>query len=204
MVAVSAFGQSPDVRPIADRVDARYNHLSTLKADFAETYSGNGMSRQESGTLWLKKPGKMLWSYTAPQAKVFVTDGKTAWFYVPGEQQARKAPLKKLDDLRSPLRYLLGNTKLLKEFTGLKLVSSNDNGQALEGVPKGMEDHVTLVQLTIKQDEIVGIRIEQTDGSTTEFKFSNLQANAPIADAKFKPQVPDGVQWVETEDLSPQ
>ncbi len=68
--------------------------------------------------LWLKRPGKMLWDYREPQPKVFVTDGKWAWFYVPGERQARKAAVKKLDDLRSPLRYLLGKTKLERNLRG--------------------------------------------------------------------------------------
>ncbi|MBV9669342.1 MAG: outer membrane lipoprotein carrier protein LolA [Acidobacteriales bacterium] len=204
LLCAAAAGQSTDLKAVTDTVDRHYNHLTSLKADFVETYSGNGISRQESGTLLLRKPGKMLWNYTSPQAKVFVTDGKTAWFYVPGEQQARKAPLKKLDDLRSPLRYLLGSTKLLKEFNGLRQVASNDQGVVLAGVPKGMEDRVTDVALTVKGDTIVAIRIEQTDGSTTEFKFNNIETDVPVSEAKFKPQVPAGVQWIDSEDLSPQ
>src|SRR5215467_10552935 len=44
---------------IAKGTDARYNNIKTLKADFTEVYSGPGISRSESGTLWLKKPGRM-------------------------------------------------------------------------------------------------------------------------------------------------
>src|ERR1019366_5316734 len=103
-----------DVHAIADKVDQRYNHLQTLEAQFSETYSGAGMTRKESGTLTLKKPGRMRWDYDQPRPKMFLTDGTTAWFYVPGERQVRRAPVKQLDDLRSPLRYLLGKTKLEK------------------------------------------------------------------------------------------
>jgi outer membrane lipoprotein carrier protein len=109
------------VRTIADAVDHRYNDLRSMQTKFTERYTGAGMERTESGTLSLKKPGKMRWEYTSPRAKIFVSDGKTAWFYVPGENQARRTPVKKLDDLRTPLRYLLGHTKLAKEFTGLSL-----------------------------------------------------------------------------------
>ena len=52
-----------DVHAIADKVDQRYNRIQTLEAQFAETYSGAGLTRMESGTLTLKKPGRMRWDY---------------------------------------------------------------------------------------------------------------------------------------------
>ncbi len=110
-----------DVHALAAKVDQRYDHMHTLQAQFTETYSGAGMTRTESGTLLLKKPGQMRWDYDQPRPKLFLTDGHTAWFYVPGERQARRTPVKQLDDLRSPLRYLLGKTKLEKELDGLSL-----------------------------------------------------------------------------------
>src|SRR6516164_3380495 len=110
-----------DVHAIAEKVDQRYNRMQTLQAQFSETYSGAGMTRHESGTLELKKPGRMRWDYTEPRPKTFLTDGKTAWFYVPGEKQARRAAVKDLGDLKSPLRYLLGKTKLEQEFIGLTI-----------------------------------------------------------------------------------
>ena len=51
-----------------------------------------------------------------PTSVLFVSDGKDAWFYLPGDGQVRKAPVRKLDDLRSPLRLLLGKTRLEKEI----------------------------------------------------------------------------------------
>ncbi len=63
----------------------------------------------------------MRWDYDEPRPKMFLTDGSTAWFYVPGEKQVRRTPVKQIEDLRSPLRYLLGKTKLEKEFVGLAI-----------------------------------------------------------------------------------
>ena len=81
----------------------------------------------------------MRWEYAEPKEKVFVSDGKTAYFYVPGERQARKAPVKDLDDLRSPLRYLLGKTRLKKEFANLTVRAGDQPGAVLiRGVPTGM------------------------------------------------------------------
>ena len=61
----------------------------------------------------------MRWQYQQPSEKLFVVDGKNAFFYVPAEHQARRMAAKKLDDFRSPIRYLLGHTKLQSEFVHL-------------------------------------------------------------------------------------
>ena len=196
------------VPEIAAKVDQRYNHLETLQAEFTETYRGAGVSKSESGVLWLKRPGKMLWDYREPQPKVFVTDGKWAWFYVPGERQARKAAVKKLDDLRSPLRYLLGKTKLEKEFTGLALAAEVSPAMpgdiVLRGVPKGMEDRVSSVLLEVTPEgEIARMVVNEVDGSSTEYRFGSQRENLPIADQRFCFSPPPGVELIETEGLTP-
>ena len=193
---------------VASRVDRFYNSLTSLKADFSQSYSGGGMRRTESGTLWLKQPGKMRWEYRQPATKYFVSDGHTAWFYALGDQHARKTPLKKLDDLRTPLRYLLGKTRLNKEFDGLSLAPDAKPADAgdvmLRGVPKAMSDRVSQVLLEINQNsQIVRIVIEEVDGAVTEFRFSNIQANAAAADSLFRSPVPPGVDVIETTDVTP-
>ncbi len=74
------------------------------------------MDKTESGTLVLKKPGRMRWTYDQPAGKVFVLDGKSCVVIHPGTDQAQRVPAKQLDDLRSPLRFLLGHTQLKKEL----------------------------------------------------------------------------------------
>ena len=83
-------------------MDNHYNHLRTLQAEFSESYRGAGIERSEAGSLWLKKPGKMRWEYRSPKEKLFLSDGKNAWFYLPGDRQVRRTSVKKLDDLRPP------------------------------------------------------------------------------------------------------
>jgi outer membrane lipoprotein carrier protein len=195
-----------DVHAIADRVDQRYNHLQTLEAQFSETYSGAGMTRTERGTLALKKPGRMRWDYEQPRPKMFLTDGTTAWFYVPGEHQVRRAPVKQLDDLRSPLRYLLGKTKLEKEFAGLTIAADakpeNPGDIVLRGIPKGMQDRVaqTLVEVT-PDGLIMRISVEELDGSVTEFRFLQQKENVQIPDQHFRFAPPPGVEVVQGTEL---
>jgi len=195
-----------DVHAIAEKVDRRYNHIQTLQAQFAETYSGAGMTRKESGTLELKKPGRMRWDYDEPRPKMFLADGSTAWFYVPGERQVRRAPVKQIEDLRSPLRYLLGKTKLEKEFIGLAIATDakplNAGDIVLRGVPKGMQERVSQTLLEVTPDGLITrIVVEELDGSVTEFRFLQQRENVQIADQRFRFTPPPGVEVVQGTEL---
>lgn len=186
---------------LASKVDAHYDHMHSLEAQFTETYTGAGMSRTESGTLLLKKPGRMRWNYDQPRPKVFLTDGQNAWFYVPGERQARRTPVKQLDDLRSPLRYLLGKTKLEKELDGLSFAPDQKPVVAgdvvLRGVPQRMRDRVEQTLLEVSPDGlIVRIVVQELDGSITEFRFLQQKENVEIQDAQFHFVPPPGVEVV--------
>jgi outer membrane lipoprotein carrier protein len=179
------------------KVDDHYNHLSSLRAHYTERYSGLGMDRTEEGTLLLKKPGRMRWSYATPVGKVFVLDGKFAWFYTPGDAQATRVPAKQLDDLRSPLRFLLGHTQLRKELDNLA-VAPNGSGFQISGVPKGMAQRVKLLSLWVTAaGAIERMRLEEVDGAVTEFAFSAMQENVPVKDADFAFIPPAGVTVVE-------
>ena len=196
-----------DVHAIADKVDQRYNHMQTLEAQFAETYSGAGMTRTESGRLELKKPGRMRWDYDEPRPKMFLTDGSTAWFYVPGERQVRRTPVKQIEDLRSPLRYLLGKSKLEKEFIGLAIASDakpmNPGDIVLRGVPKSMQERVSQTLLEVTPEGLITrIVVEELDGSVTEFRFLQQKENVQIADQRFRFVPPAGVEVVQGTELT--
>ncbi len=77
---------------LAQQVDRHYDQLQSLKAGFTENYSGLGMTRSESGTLFLRKPGRMMWQYSSPPGKIFLLDGKFAWFYTKGDAQVQRIP----------------------------------------------------------------------------------------------------------------
>ncbi len=200
--ALSLATPTPSPHSIASAVDHRYNHLQTLQAEFTEIYHGAGMERTESGTLWLKKPGKMRWQYRSPREKLFVSDGKQAWFYVPGEPQVRRAPVRQLDDLRSPLAFLLGKTKLGKELSGLSLAPDvaplTAGNVVLRGVPRAMADQVNQVLIEITPTSWIDrIILQETDGSCTEFRFQRQTEDGKIDDQSFRFSVPPGVEVID-------
>lgn len=208
LLCFSSFTSAEEsIGKLAARVDQHYNNLKSLRSDFEEIYQGAGLSRRESGELWLLKPGKMRWDYKEPRPKLFVTDNKSAYFYVPGDRQARRLPVKNLEDFRSPIRFLLGHTKLQKEFDHLAVSTEkplNLGDVVLQGVPLNMKDRVARVLLEMTPaGQLTRIFIEELDGSITDFRFTNIQEDVPVKSELFKFKAPEGVQVIETNEGAP-
>ncbi len=194
-LTVCARAQSNDA--ILKTVDAHYNRLSSLQARYTERYTGMGMDRTESGTLLLRKPGRMRWSYDTPAGKLFLLDGKNGWFYTPGDPQAQRVSAKQLDDLRSPLRFLLGRTELRKELEKVS-VKPAPQGFEIAGVPKGLTQRVRILSLTVSpMGTILTMRLEEVDGATTSFSFYDQKENFPAKDTDFRFNPPAGVTVVD-------
>jgi outer membrane lipoprotein carrier protein len=189
--------QAQDADTLLRKVDDHYNHLSSLRARYTERYLGMGLDRTESGTLLLKKPGRMRWSYDQPAGKLFVLDGKFAWFFTPGDDQVQRVPAKQLDDLRSPLRFLLGHTQLKKELGSLT-VTQDSHGIHIAGVPIGMEQRIKALTLDVTPaGAIQHMRLEELDGAVTEFAFTQVEENVPARDSDFVFTPPKGLTVVD-------
>ena len=174
-------------------MDAHYNHLSSLEARYTERYTGMGQDRTETGTLTLRKPGRMRWAYDSPHGKLFLLDGKSAIFYTPGDPQAQRLPAKQLDDLRSPLRFLLGHTELSKELDHLTITTVQD-GYTLSGIPRGMQGRLRTLALTVDKNGVIhAMRLEEVDGAATTFIFTDMRENIPTRGADFTFTPPPGV-----------
>ena len=69
------------------------------------------------GTVQIKKPGKMRWDYTAPEKKLFVSDGSTIYLYVPADKQVIVSPVPADDSATTAVLFLAGKGNLARDFT---------------------------------------------------------------------------------------
>ena len=97
-------------------IEDRYNRVQTLQTAFQETLVNQGRRRTESGELFLRKPGRMRWEYRSPAVKLFVSDGKSVYFYSTETNRAEKMKLKETEDMRAPMAFLLGRLEFEKDF----------------------------------------------------------------------------------------
>lgn len=196
-LAAAISAQQPTPGSLARLVDAHYNHLQSLQTRYTERYQGMGLDRTETGTLTLRKPGRMRWAYDTPRGKLFVLDGRYAISYTPGDAQATRVPAKQLDDMHSPLRFLLGHAELAKELDGLSLALV-EGGYTLSGRARAGAAGLKQLALTVDSAGLIhAMRLEETDGSITTFTFTDEHDNIPTRESDFTFTAPPGVTVID-------
>lgn len=180
------------------RVDGHYNHLHSLRTEFTESYDGMGLHRVETGTLLLSKPGRMRWTYSEPRGKLFVLDSRYAYSYSPGDAQAQRIPAKQMDDLRSPLRLLLGRTQLSHELTDVTVTQKPDGRATITGRPSATQANLRTLELQVDAaGQILSLRLVDAGGSATSFDFRNTTDDVPVSSLDFAFSPPAGVPIVD-------
>ncbi len=181
------------------QVQERYNRAQTLSVKFVETYTLLGHGRSpETGTLTLRKQGKMRWDYTRPTGKLFISDGKTVYLYTAADNRVEKVPLKDTEDMRAPLAFLLGKLDMKKEFRDFT-VSEGESGNWLRAAAKSDRVPYKNVEMLIAPDGSVRqLKITGRDQSLLAFAFQDEKVNPPVADSAFRFTVPPGAQIVDT------
>ena len=112
-----ASGQAtPTAQEVATSIQRKYDTIRDFSADFVHTHEGGVLKRKrvERGTLLVKKPGKMRWTYQAPDEKVFVSDGVRLIQYFPDENRAVVSEVP--DDDQAAVLFLAGRGNLTRDF----------------------------------------------------------------------------------------
>src|SRR5213593_491698 len=92
---------------LAAALQKKYDAVKDFSADFVHAYEGGVLRKQitERGKLLVKKPGKMRWEYTAPEAKLFVSDGVKLYSYIPQDRQVIVSSVPAADDPTTPTMF---------------------------------------------------------------------------------------------------
>ncbi|MEK7833639.1 MAG: outer membrane lipoprotein chaperone LolA [Acidobacteriota bacterium] len=182
---------------LIDGLQAKYNKLASLSADFTQIYTGS-QTRRESGRVLLKKPGKMRWDYASPETKLFISDGKTLYEYVPAEKYASKSSIKDSGDMRAPFAFLLGRGNLRRDFKKIEFAKeapARAGNKVLRMVPKRAADfRELLVEIEPTSLQIVRLTLIESGGSRSDFLFSNVRENVLVGEDQFKFKAPPGVE----------
>src|SRR5437867_8610686 len=103
---------------LVEGVERSFAQMKDFSADFIQIFEDVlNRKQQESGHLYLMRPRMMRWEYKNPEEKLFISDGKTVYFYVPADRQVNKEAVRETLDDRMPLMFLVGRPDLRKEFT---------------------------------------------------------------------------------------
>ena len=206
LAAVSAAGLvqaqgsgTPSAADLAAGVQRRYATVRDFTADFTHTYQG-GVLRQkttERGSLMVKKPGRMRWTYTAPEKKEFVSDGAKIYSYVPADRQVIVSDMPAGGGDTTAALFLAGRGDLTKDFTAA-LEGQDASAYRLKLTPKKRQQEFDTLVVHVRKDnlQIASLVAQDRQGGTSTFVFSNLKENVGLGDDKFVFRTPRGVQVV--------
>jgi outer membrane lipoprotein carrier protein len=181
---------------LARRIEERQRNIQDLQGRFTQTYRSGVLGRDvvERGTVSIKRPGRMRWEYRDPEAKTFVSDGKTFYFYVPADKQVI---VRDQADSRGVTAMLLsGRVEILNQFD-VGLEASPAGGARLRLSPRKPDGEVDRIYLDVDAtDRIRTIEILDPQGNRSRFDFQDLRENIGLPDRLFHFEVPRGVEVV--------
>jgi outer membrane lipoprotein carrier protein len=194
--------QASDLDVLINALQTKYDRMTSLAADFTQVYNARGeRTRRESGTLLLKKPGRMRWDYTTPERKQFISDGKWLYEYIEAEKMATRSAVRESDDLRAPFAFLLGRGKLRRDFQRIEFASETPTkagNRVLRLVPKRVQDfRELLVEVEPGSMQLARLVLIDRNSARSDFLFSNVRENVPASEAQFAFKAPAGVQVVQ-------
>jgi outer membrane lipoprotein carrier protein len=201
---ISPSYQEPVLSLVA-KVQQRYAAVTSVSADFRQTYRAPGVDMNESGTFWMKKPGLMRWEYREPETKLFVADGRDTYLYNPQDRQVMVRRFNASELHSTPLQFLLGRGDILKSFYVSRETESAARIQGtvlLRLVPREPDPNYAYFDLECDQNtfDLRRILVRERTGNTSEFLLTNLVTNPKIEDKKFEFKTPKGAEVIRLDD----
>lgn len=183
---------------LARALQARYQSIKDFSADFVQTYRTSLLKTQtrESGTVAVKKPGKMRWTYSRPERKELVSDGRTVHWYVADDKQVVVSQV--TDSASTPALFLSGRGDIARDFTASYVETTVPGTVALKLVPRKAEPEYEFLTVMVDPDtlQIRAMTTRDHQGGESTLTFSNLKENRGLPDRQFVFSVPRGVTVV--------
>ncbi len=188
----------------AQLIQSRYEGIRDIRADFTQenqsaTFGGEPLMNTEpkSGKVTFAKPGKMHWSYIAPEKSVVVSNGSTLWIYDVDGKSVTRLEVTAGFLSGAALQFLLGDGQILETFD-VSATSCSAAQVTLDLLPK---EEATYERLGLIADrisgDILGTSVLDVFGNLTTIRFSNIKVNQSPPASTFVLEVPESVELID-------
>jgi outer membrane lipoprotein carrier protein len=190
--------QTPDA--LARALQKRYQGIRDFSADFVQIYRGGVLKTQsrEEGTVSVKKPSRMRWTYVKPEKKEFVSDGTKVYSYIPLDQRVIVSPVPPANEATTPALFLAGNGDIVRDFTSAAAEPAVPGTVAVKLTPRknDPEFEYLVVSMDPTTFQIRALTTLDRQGGQSTLTFTNLKENTGISDKEFVFRVPRGVDVI--------
>jgi outer membrane lipoprotein-sorting protein len=166
------------------------NEIQSIQASFKQTIfsSENDVIDYSEGSFLLKKPGKIIWKFTAPSIKKIVVYNQKITTYDADLNQVLIVPFS--DRYQSSLANILLKNDSLMSYYQISSETANENVYSVVLVQKGSNDLFTRMKITVVEMLLTKIKLWDTSGQSIDIRFDNIILNASLSDASFKFSIP--------------
>ena len=201
MASAAAAGQArPPAAETAAAVQQKYDRVKDFTADFTHIYEGGVLNKKstERGTVQIKKPGRMRWEYTAPEKKLFVSDGRKVYSHIPADKQVIVSSVPTDDEATTAVLFLAGKGNLTRDFKVKYAEGAADGTLALRLDPKQPQRDYDWLVIGVdpKSLQIRSLTAADQQGGRSTFQFSNYRENTGLADRVFEFKIPKGTDVI--------
>jgi outer membrane lipoprotein carrier protein len=200
--SIGAQSPAPTAADFARDLQRKYDRVADFSADFVHAYRGGVLRQQatERGKLLVKKPGKMRWEYTSPERKLFVSDGRKIYSYIPADKQVMINTVPQDEQAPTPALFLTGKGNIVRDFSVAfdKVADAPAGSVALKLTPKRREPEYESLTLVVEPKTLTLQMLVSLDaqGGRSAITFSNLKENVGVPDSQFVFQMPRNVEVV--------
>jgi outer membrane lipoprotein carrier protein len=198
--AAAGLQPRPAAIDTARALQQRYDRVKDFTADFTHTYAGGVLKKKstESGSVQIKKPGRMRWEYTSPEKKTFVSDGRKIYSYIPADKQAIVSDVPSDDQATTAVLFLTGKGNLVRDFDVVFADAPSADTIALRLNPRQKQrDYDWLVIVVDRVSlQLRGLTAADQQGGRSTFQFAKYRENTGIADSVFTFRIPRGTDVI--------
>ena len=160
--------------------------VHTLHGQFTQTvrdHRGRVVSHGQ-GQLWLERPGRFRWDYSAPYREQIIGHGHSVWLYDPGLAQATRYSASAALG-RTPALLLAGDGHL-KNFFSVRTLASRGGLRWISLKPHGRGQGFRWIRIGYHGARIRRIIVEDAMDQTTDIRLRGLHWNMRLPSSTFR------------------
>jgi outer membrane lipoprotein carrier protein len=183
-----------------DQLQRFFDEVTSFQGDFSQVlYDENGeLIEENSGRVYLQRPGKFKWDYEPPSAQLIVSDGKEIVIY---DAELEQVTIRSFESALAQVPTLVlvdGDANLEEHFD---VIDMGPEG-GLEWVAvRPLDDDASYEELRIgfRGNRLAGIHLLDGLGQMTRLMFTASVENAELGADTFSFVPPEGVDVLRDE-----
>lgn len=204
IAADTAFADN-ELNAILKKIDEKQKSVETMKGQFIQRKSLSLLQNEviSKGTMYFKRPQKMVWEYKEPEKNTMIVNGNIVWFYLPDLKEAAKFDLSQKAEIKSIFEKMaigMGQSaeemKKSYDVSLLKKIKKSDlsAGQAGKNIivllliPKdaAISNFFKKIHLWFEEDgALYKTELFEKNNDMTIIEFKNMKFNVSISDSVF-------------------